>query len=55
LNIRGEGYSPTGPQRPAPETPGARADQDLRRLAYRYGVRVEDLEAYLARGLDHAE
>jgi hypothetical protein len=24
-------------------------------LAYRYGVRVEDLEAYLARGLDHAE
>ena len=55
LNIKGEGYSPTGPQRAVPELPEPRRDQDLRRLAYRYGVRVEDLGAYLARGLDHAE
>jgi hypothetical protein len=29
--------------------------EEAGRLAYRYGVRAEDLEAYLARGLDHAE
>jgi amidase/nitrilase len=55
LHIREEGYSPTGAQRAAPESPEARRDQDLRRLAYRYGVRVEDLEAYLARNVSHAE
>jgi len=55
LNIREGRYSPTGPRREETELPELRRDQDLRRLAYRYGVRVEDLEAYLARGMDHAE
>jgi hypothetical protein len=55
LNIREGGYAPTGPRRVEAEPPEPGRDQDLRRLAYRYGLRVEDLEAYLARGLDHAE
>jgi len=55
LHIREEGYSPTGPRRTEVEAPEARRDEDLRRLAYRLGVRVEDLEVYLARGLDRAE
>jgi hypothetical protein len=55
LNIRQEAWSPTGSFPPPHEAPEPERDHELRRLAYRYGVRVEDLEAYLARGLDHAE
>jgi len=55
LHIREDGYSPTSSRRVEAEPAEPRGDQDLRRLAHRYGVKVEDLEAYLARRLDHAE
>jgi len=55
LYIREEAWTPTGPQHPEREVSSPGRDLDLRRLAHRYGVRVEDLEAYLARGTDHGE
>ncbi|MBI2560860.1 MAG: carbon-nitrogen hydrolase family protein [candidate division NC10 bacterium] len=55
LNIREEAWSPTGPRAPVPGTGEPRRDPDLRRVASRYGVKVEDLEAYLARRADRAD
>jgi amidase/nitrilase len=55
LNIREQAYAPTGTRVPGAEPAEPQRDPDLRRLAYRYGIRVEDLEAYLARNVSHAE
>jgi predicted amidohydrolase len=55
LNIREQPYAPTGTRAPGTEPAEPQRDPDLRRLAYRYGIRVEDLEAYLARNVSHAE
>jgi amidase/nitrilase len=55
LNIREQPYAPTRARASGSEPPEPPSDPDLRRLADRYGIRVEDLEAYLARNVGHAE
>jgi nitrilase len=55
LSIREESWSPTGPRGVAPGPSGPSPNVDIRRLANKYGLRVEELETFLARGMDHAE